>query len=157
MSKIVTIGTETFEIPTIGANPDYGSELTDFFVAIADALENVQSPNDILRTSANIANNVTTPTNIPAFSFDTSEVISINAEYIVKRTTLVPAENLTESGTITGNYNGTAWTISLMTDGNAGVEFSITPSGQIQYTSSNMTGSSYVGEIIFKAKVFNET
>lgn len=157
MSKIVTIGTESFEIPTVGSNPDYGSQLTDFFVAISDSLQNVQSPNDILRTSANIANNVIVPTNIPAFSFDTSEVISINAEYIVKRTTLVPAVVISENGEITGNYNGSAWTISVTSDGNAGVEFSITPAGQIQYTSSNMTGASYSGEIVFKAKVFNET
>lgn len=157
MSKTVTIGTESFQIPTVGENPDYGSQLTDFFVAIADSLQNVQSPNDILRTSANIANNVVVPTNIPAFSFDTAEVISINAEFIVKRTTLVPSAVLSESGEITGNYNGTSWTISVTSDGNSEVEFSITPAGQIQYISSNMVGASYSGEIIFKAKVFNET
>jgi hypothetical protein len=157
MAKIVTIGTETFEIPQVGSNPDYGSELTDFFVAIADALANVQEPNDILKTTANIANNITVPTNIPAFSFDTSEVVSINAEYIVKRTTTTPPENLTESGIIRGNFDGSNWTITIESEGNSGILFSITPGGQIQYTSSNMIGASYSGEIIFKAKVFNET
>lgn len=157
MAKIVTIGTETFEIPQVGANPDYGSELTDFFVAIADSLANVQGRNDILRTSANIANNVSVPTNIPAFSFDTSEVVSITAQYIVRRTTTTPASVLQESGVIEGNYDGSQWKIVRSFIGDAEITLDITPSGQIQYTSSNLTNAGYSGEIIFSAKVFNET
>lgn len=155
MPKVVTIGTEEFELPNQGENADYGEQLTDYFVAVADALQSVQQPNDILPTSAAISNNQTSFTNIPGFAFDTSEVISINAEYIVNRTTNTPAV-LTESGSIQGNYTGTSWTLSIFSDGDAGIEFDITNAGQLQYKSSNMVGSGYVGLIIFKAKVFNQ-
>lgn len=156
MPKIVTVGTEEFELPVQGENPDYAEQLTDYFVAVADALTTVQQPNDILSTTAAINNNQTTFLNIPGFSFDTSEVIAINAEYIVDRSTTIPAVTLSESGVIQGNYNGSTWTISRSFDGDADIEFDINSSGQIQYKTGNMTGAGYLGLIIFKAKVFNQ-
>jgi hypothetical protein len=156
MPKTVIVGTETFEIPLENENPGYGSELTDFFVAVADALSSVQKPNDIIQTSANIANNVTTFTAIPGFSFNTSEVRAISAQFLITRSVSVPAFSVTESGFIEGNFDGTDWTISVRSNGSSGVEFNINPAGQIQYKSSDITGSSYQGEIQFEAKVFNQ-
>jgi hypothetical protein len=156
MPKILIIGTEEYEIPLQGENPDYGEQLTDFFEAVSDALTTVQQPNDILPTQASINNNQSSFTNIPGFSFDTSEVIAINAEYIVNRSTTAPAQKVTESGKIEGNYDGTSWTISISADGDAGIELDITSAGQMQYKSTNITGTGYVGQIIFKAKVFNQ-
>ena len=156
MSKILIIGTEEFEFPEEGDNPSWGEQVSDWAEAVSDALQNVQAPNDVLRTSANIANNVTTPTNIPGFSFDTSEVVSINADYIIRRTTNSPTQILQESGYIEGNFDGTNWTISRRFNGDAAVELDITPAGQIQYTSSDLAGAGYSGFIIFRAKVFNQ-
>jgi hypothetical protein len=156
MSKIVIVGNEEFELPVQGSNPDYGEQLTDFFVAVADALSTVQQPNDLLPTQASINNNQTSFVNIPGFSFDTTEVIAINGEYIVNRSTTFPSQKLTESGLIQGNYDGNSWTISLSSDGDAEIEFDITSSGQIQYKTSELVGSGYEGTIIFKAKVFNQ-
>lgn len=157
MSKIVTVGTEEFELPVQGSNPDYGEELTDFFEAVADSLANVQQPNDVLRTTSVINNNISSFANIPGFSFDTAEVVTINAEYITKRSTVSPAATKVESGFIQGNFDGSSWTLSHETDGDAGIEFTITAGGQMQYKSDNMVGTGYVGSIIFRAKVFNES
>lgn len=156
MPKIVTVGTENFEIPVQGENADYGEELTDYFVAVADALTTVQQPNDILPTTAAINNNQTSFTNIPGFSFDTSEVIEIEAVYVVTRSTTSPSTVLSENGKIEGNYNGTTWSISISGEDDADIEFDITSGGQIQYKTGNMSGSGYTGQIIFKAKVFNQ-
>lgn len=156
MPKTVIVGTETFEIPLENENPGYGEELSDFFVAVADALSSVQQPNDILVTAANIANNVSSPSNIPGFSFNTAEVQSVNCEYLIKRTTDVPAQVLIESGFVEGNFDGTQWAISIRATGDSGILLTITPAGQIQYTSSNLSGSNYAGQITFKARVFNE-
>ena len=156
MSKIVVVGNEEFEIPSVGSNPDWGSELTDFFEAIGDALETVQQPNDILLVSATIANNQTTPANIPGFSFTTSEVQAIDCDFFVSRSTTFPAATVTESGKITGNYNGSSWSISIESVGESNIRFSMTPAGQIQYVSDDMSGSGYVGEIRFRAKVINQ-
>lgn len=156
MPKTLTIGTESFEFPLEGDNAGYGESVTDWASAVTDALSTVQQPNDILTQEATINNNIITATSIPGFSFDTSEVVAINAEYIIKRTTVSPANNLVESGSIEGNFDGTNWSISRRQVGDAGIEFSITAGGQIQYTSSNLTGTSYAGTITYKAKVFNQ-
>jgi len=155
MPKILRVGVQDFEIPLQGENPDYGESLTDFFESVSEALETVQQPNDVLRTSASILNNQTTFTSVPGFSFDVSEVKSINAEFFITRTTVSPANNLTENGVIEGNFDGTAWSITVRSIGDAGVDFEITSGGQIQYKSTNLVGTSYAGSLIFRAKVFN--
>lgn len=156
MSKKLVIGTEEFEFPIQGSNPDYAEEVSDWAQAVTDALSTVQQPNDVTRTQATILNNITTPATINGFQFDVTEVRSINSEYLITRTTDVPAVNLVESGFIEGNFDGSTWSIAIRSLSNAGVNFDITNSGQITYTSSNLTGTNYKGTILFRAKVFNE-
>jgi hypothetical protein len=156
MSKTLIIGTEEFQFPLQGENPDYGEQITDWATAVTEALATVQQPNDVLTTAANIANNITVPTNIPGFSFDTAEVQSINCEYIIRRTTTSPAQVIQESGFIEGNFDGSDWAIAIRSTGDAQTSLSITPSGQVQYVSSDLVGANYQGQITFKAKVFNE-
>lgn len=156
-SKTVTIGVEEFEIPLTGENPDYSESLSDFFVAVADSLQTVVQPNDILVTSASINNNISSFTDIPGFFFNTAEVRSINSEFLIKRTTDIPSVNLVCNGTIQGHYTGSEWKIVVETIGNAEVELDIDATGQVQYKSSNLTGSNYSGSITFKAKVINES
>ncbi len=155
MSKKLLIGTQEFEIPEQGDGPDYGESLSDYFEAVSEALSTVQQPNDILTTSASILNNQTTFADISGFIFNSSEVISINSEFIIQRSTVSPASKLVESGFIQGNYNGATWSFSVESVGNSGVEFNITSAGQLQYRTSNLTGSSYSGLITFRGKVFN--
>lgn len=156
MPKILVVGNSEFEIPIQGEGPDYGESLTDFFEAISKVLSTVQQPNDLVTQSATIFNNQVTAVNINGFTFNTAQVLTINAEYIVKRTTVSPAVSLVESGSIKGNFDGANWSISREQVGDSGVEFTITSAGQIQYTSSNLTGTSYTGQISYKAKVFNQ-
>lgn len=159
MPKILIVGTSEYEFPLVGENADYGEQVTDWATAVTEALTTVQQPNDILVTTAAINNNVTTFTNIPGFSFDTSEVIAIQAEATVTRSTSSPAFTVVEDFDIDGNYDGTEWTIAISSnckiDG-SGVDFEITSGGQIQYKSSNLSGTGYTGAILFKAKVFNQ-
>lgn len=160
MPKTLIIGTDEFEFPQVGDNADWGQEVSDWAEAVSEALSSVQQPNDILRTSATINNNVTVPAVIPGFFFDTSEVRSINAEFIIKRTGTSPSTNLVDSGFITGSYDGTDWNISIRMTSNStsgtGVSLDITSAGQVVYTSTFLNVTSHVGSIIFRAKVFNE-
>lgn len=156
MPKTLTIGSQDFDVPIQGDNPDYGETLTDFFEAIADALESVQGPDDILLTTSNIANNQSSAASISGFLFSSTTVKSFIAEYYIERTTVTPAESKIENGVLTGHYNGSTWVFSNgPITGDAGIVFSITAGGQVQYTSDNMTGSSYSGSIKFKAKTIN--
>lgn len=157
MSKNVTVGNQDFEIPEAGANAGYAEELTDFFVALADALSSVQGPNDIALTTATINNNVTSFTAIPGFSFSTASVRAIDAEYLVERFTTSPVQKFVENGKIVGNYDGSSWTITSTFVGDGGVEFDITPSGQVRYKSSNVTGVGYSGIIRFKSSTISNT
>lgn len=156
MPKTLTIGTQDFEIPLEGENGNYGEQISDWCEAVTDALGTVQQRNDIPTTTASILNNRTSATSVTGFLFDTSEVISINSEFIVTRTTDSPAVQLVESGFIQGNFDGSNWNITITSVGNSGVSFDMTAGGQVTYTSTNMTGTNYTGEIRFKAKVFND-
>lgn len=157
MPKTLIVGNEEFEFPLTGENPGYASEVTDWAEAVTDALSTVQKPNDILTTSQSI-NNTGVLTNIPGFSFPTAEVISIDCKYLVKRVVSggVDAGTYIEVGYIEGYYDPTTgWGISIRTVGNARILLSITPSGQIQYISTPITGTTHVGTITFEAKVIN--
>lgn len=153
MPKTLIVGNDSFEYPVEGDNPGYGESATAWAEAVSRALLTVQQPNDVPVTTAAIINNVTVPTPILGFTFDTSEVIAINGEYIVKRRT--DSQNLVQNGVIQGNFNGQNWNITHESTSDAGITFDITASGQIVYTTTDVSGSNYVGEIIFKAKVFN--
>lgn len=155
MSKTLIVGNEEFEFPTEGTNPGYGSEVTDWAEAVTEALTTVQKPNDILLTTAAINNNVSTPANIPGFSFTTAEVKAIDCRYLITRTTTGPDATYTEVGYIEGFFDGTNWGISIRSTGDSKVTLSITPAGQIQYTSENIIAATHVGEITFEAKVIN--
>ena len=56
-----------------------------------------------------------------------------------------------ESGKIYGRYRQFTddWEITVYSNGDSGVTFSITGAGQIQYTSDDLTGASYVGTMRF--------
>lgn len=157
MPKILIVGTEEYEFPIEGENGNYGEQVTAWAEAVSTALLTVQARNDIPMTTAPIVNGALVATPIPAFSFDTTEVIAINGEYIVKRTTDVPANNLVENGVIQGNFDGSQWVITHRSTGDAQISFDITSAGQVTYTSTSLTGTNYSGEILFKAKVFNQT
>lgn len=155
MPKILTIGSEEFEFPIENENGHWGEEVTDWATAVSTALGTVQQRNDIPITTAPVINNITIPTAVPGFSFDTTEVISVQAEYIVRRNT--DTSSLVESGVIRGNFDGQDWYITIKTERDAGITLDITSSGQITYTTTNQTGANYDGFISFKARVFNQT
>lgn len=155
MSTQVQIGNDIFTIPNAGDNPGWGEDLTEFFLALEEALQTVQGPNDITITSANLANNQTTLADVAGFVFNAAQVQAIEADYLVIRTFDAGASVVTENGTITGNYDGTDFYISIQSTGDAGVEFDITSSGQVQYTTTNLTN--HVSSVIrFEAKTIDQ-
>ncbi len=155
MSTTVIIGNKSFEIPDPGETEGWGEDTTDYLIAIADALTTVQGPNDILQTTAPIANNVTTPTPISGFAFSTANVLSISSEYFITRTFDNGTSTVAESGTIIGSFDGSEFTISVESEGETGVEFDITNTGQVTYTSSDLTDYT-TGSINFTAKTLDQ-
>lgn len=157
MSVQLTIGGVVYDFPVEGTDPSWGENVTDAVTAIVDVLNNLGGTGDILTTSFNTANNVSSPTNVTALSFDTSQIRSAVITYSSYRKTSL--SELSETGIILITYKSIAatWELAQYSVGDSGMVFTITNAGQVQYTSSNLSGTSYVGKLKFSAKVSLQT
>ena len=82
-----------------------------------------------------------------ALSFSNASVRSFEVDYAVVRVEGVTT--ITESGKMYGSFDGSAWKISTQRTGDAGVDFSITALGAIEYYSTLGDGA---GTITYSAK-----
>lgn len=149
MAKDLTVLNNTYSYPDAGENPGWGEDATAWAEAVTESLANIQNPYDILLTTFDVDDNITTFTDIPGFTFDSSAVRSFIAEYNALRTDGVT--DFAESGIIQGVYSGTDWVISAEVNHDAGMQYHITSAGQMQYKSSNI-GGTYSGNMKFKAR-----
>lgn len=154
----LTVGGQTYAYPISGESPAWGSPATAWAQAVTLALTNVQGTGDILQSSANIANNQSAAASISGLFFDPSRVRGADITYSIYRvTTSTGATELAEFGKLFIVYansasSGSKWVPAQYYTGSSGVTFSILDTGQVQYVSSNITGSSYSGTIKFMAK-----
>lgn len=89
--------------------------------------------------SFSFTNNQGVAANVTGLLLDSSSERSAVIHYEVFRDGTV---DLYECGTIKANYNGSSWDHTHERIGDSGVELSITSVGQVQYTSTNNSGSS---------------
>lgn len=121
------------------------SEIVINPVASASAIYVVDS--DI---SFTIANNQSSAANVTSLLFDGVSTRSFILDYSIYRQTATASSALAQVGQLRGVYNtqSATWFMSDDFSGqNAGVTFSILSSGQIRYTSTNISGTSYVGTL----------
>lgn len=159
MSIPVVINNQTFNIPETGQDPDWSTELTPFLVAVADVINTLVAPGDILTTTANINDNISSYIDLPGMNFDPTLVRSSNITYSIYRISTDTPYGNSEDGTIYINYDnnapsGSKWSLSQRTNGNAGVSFTITDAGQVQYLSTQIDngGGGYSGIIKFAGR-----
>lgn len=152
MAVTITIDNETFEYPESGDSPGWGEESTQTIVKIAEVLNTLKNINDILTTTASVTNNQVSATNVNGLIFNNSEVRAAQIFYSIYRVT--NTNELAESGTIDIVYknNANSWELNRTFVGDAAVTFSVLPSGQVQYQSSSVSGTGYIGTIKFQAK-----
>lgn len=152
MSKTLTINNKEFEYPEVGQEPGWGEDATAWAEEVTEVLNAIAGPDDILETTFTINNNISTPANIAGLLFNTATVRSAVIEYNIYRTT--NTNEVAENGTISVVYKSVVdtWDLSQVTNGDAGVYFTITNSGQVQYESTNITGLNYDGVISFEAR-----
>lgn len=155
MSKILQVGNDVFEYPQQGTGAGHGEEATAWAEAVTETLANVRGPNDILLTTANLANAVAIPAIIPGLTFNTGQVQHINVEFLIKREYELGSLVLVESGKIYGSFDGSDFKISVESTGDdTGIELDITAGGQFTYTSSDL--NNHVSSIIsFKASTID--
>jgi hypothetical protein len=154
MSKTVQIGSRVFEIPDQGDNPGWGEEVTAWIEAATDALSSVQGANDILVTSATLANNQSTAADIPGLLFNIAEVERVEIDYIITRVYDLGASTLTEAGKIIGSFDGSEFNITVEAEGESGTTITVLNTGQFQYTTTDLTN--HISSIIrFKASTID--
>jgi hypothetical protein len=119
------------------------------------AIEAFFGTNFINETSFTLANNQGAPANVTGLSFDQTSVRSALIYCEVRRKT--DSNEVITNGTLRAYYrvNTTTWEILDELGGDDdGVTFSITSAGQIQYISTDLTGTNYSGRLLFKAITF---
>lgn len=98
----------------------------------------VGSAGDIQETSFSAANNQAAAANVTSFAFANGVVRSFSAQVSVR---IDATADLFETFTLSGIQKGASWDMAATAVGDeSGIVFSITSGGQIQYTSTNVTG-----------------
>lgn len=157
MAKQVTVNGNPYILNQQGDNPPFGEQQSELIEALVNVANNTVGTGDILTTSFNVANNVTSPTNVTGLQFDTATIRSAIIEYSIYRST--STEEVSECGTMLVTYKSLAasWEVARYSVGDAGIFFTLDATGQAQYTSSNMSGTGYAGLLKFKARAFTQT
>lgn len=105
----------------------------------------------VSQTSSTIVNNQSTPANITGLIFNPTLFRGVKIEYSIYRQTDTASSAVAQMGQLRFVYNTQAgvWLTSDDYAGqDAGVTFTIdNTSGQIQYTSTDITGTNYVGTL----------
>lgn len=158
MSIPVTIQGSSYNIPEQGQSAPWGSDLTSLLQAMVTVLNDVVGPADILTTSFTIANNQSSVANVTGLVFDNTEVRSAIVSYSISRSTTTTEYSECGQLMLTRNSSAGTWEMARYAVGDAGVVFSVTNAGQVQYTSSNMSsGTGYASKLKFNAKAFLQT
>lgn len=157
MSIPLNVNGTTYNYPSPGDNPSWGEDATGWSQAVTAVLATLLAPGDILQTSFTVQNNVTSASNVNGLLFDPAQVRASNIVYSVYRKTDSVTSGNVENGTLYINYDtnassGNKWTLSQQKNGEAGITFSITDAGQFQYTTTNIAGANYIGQMKFTAK-----
>lgn len=149
MSITLTVNNIPFEYPTQGSQPPWGDEASGWAEEVTKVLNSLKGSSDILETGANIANNITSPSDITDLKFDATGVRSFAVRGNITRT--YDSNSKYEEFVLVGLRTATGWSLQQDGIGNTGVTFSITSAGQVQYISSNLPfSSSYSGLIKFR-------
>lgn len=157
MPTNIIINNNTFAYPSPGDEPGWGSQATDAMVEVAEVLNNLQGADDIPETSFNVANNQVSASDIVGLVFNPATVRSATVDYSIYRNT--DSVELAEKGKLelvykNGGPNGEKWTIGRVFFGDdAGLIITMTDAGQAQYTSTNISGTGYTGEMRLEATV----
>jgi hypothetical protein len=153
----LTVGGVPYSYPE-NSELGWGENATDWAAAVTSQLNTLTVTGDITLTSFNLANNQVSMADIVGLSFDIGTILMGIIEYDINRST--DSFNYSEGGFLLAVYNPIAltWQWNKYKAGTSGptvdgVQFNVTSSGQVQYTSDNISGTNYTGQIKFRARV----
>lgn len=143
------------DFPSSAQSPNWADPIVQFAQAVEKALASVAGPFDVPPQIFVMTSNANTNVSLPSLAFPTSNVQGAFIEYTVFRTTTTT--KVAEFGTIEIVYNpdnpiGNKWEIAREFTGDGNVTFSITDTGQVQFSSTLIGGASHSGTIGYLAK-----
>lgn len=156
MSVIITISGTPINFPSSGESPNWAPAVIQFAQLVAQALSGLIGPFDVAPQTLDISgNNPGTNVSIPNLAFSTVSVRAAFIRYAVYRNTT--STTVVEQGNILVAYNptnptGNLWEINQDKIGDAQISFSITDTGQVEFTTSTLAGSNHVGSIFYSAQ-----
>lgn len=160
MPKITIRGTE-IEIPSSGASPSWAPAIVEAFQAIADAVNLSAGTFDVPPQTISIdAYNSSSNIDIDNLIFPPSDVRATTIFYTVYRQTSnsgpIDAQEVSEAGTLECVYNNSRpsnqkWEIGRMGEGDAKINFNMTDLGQLQFSTTALTGINHTGIISYRA------
>lgn len=146
------INGKTFDYPKPGTEPGWGEDATDWAEEVTLVLNSLLGEGDIIETTFQLSNNQAVATDVNGLLFNSSTVRSAKVDYTIYITT--STNELLETGILYLQYKSDAaeWTMAQQFVGDvSGLTFTITTSGQVQYTTTNVAGTGYQGKLTFKA------
>ena len=159
-TQVVIQGT-VINIPSAGSSPQWAEAIDEFAVAVEGALNTVIGAFDVA-PQALIIDAYNPGTNIPiaALSFPTATVRAVFIRYSVFRST-----NLTsvyETGELNAVYNpsgptGNKWELAQQLVGNGDITFTITDTGQVEFSTTVIAGTGHQGVLTFVAQAILQT
>ena len=159
MSKDLTVNGTVFSYPSPGEEPGWGQDATEWASEVTDVLSSLVAVGDFLETTFAIGNNISSATSITGLLFNTTSVREAEVTYSLYRISDSNPSGNAERGKIGLIYDnsaapGSKWSMTIGDiAGSAGVNFTITDTGQLQYTSTNIGSTGYSGTMHYIAKV----
>lgn len=157
----ITIKGTTIDLPASGSSPNWAPAIIEAFEALAEAVNSISATFDVAPQAQNIdANNSASNVDLNNLNFPSSEVRAATVYYTVYRITEdsgpPDGQEVTEAGTLEINYNDAypitqKWEMVRTFQGEGQVTFNITDLGQIQFSTTPLTGVNHVGIISYRA------
>lgn len=104
-----------------------------------------------------LSKNVSVAVDVVGLKFDHNKVNCVFIDYLIQRVAKNPsATELIEAGTLRLVYKprSASWSIAKVNNGpdTSGITFTVTTAGQVQYTSTNITGTVVVQKLTYRAR-----
>jgi hypothetical protein len=161
MPTIVIQGTP-IDFPNSASSPDWSPAVIQFAQAVETALNGVVGPFDISPQVLTLASNANTNLDIPNLAFSTSSVRGAFIKFAVyRKSTGSGATTVVESGNVIAVYNadatGNKWEWSTDFSGDSTATFNVTDTGQVQISTTAITGTYAAGFLTYSATALTQT
>lgn len=159
MAKVLTINGSSFEFPQNNEDPNWAQDVTAWAEAVSSSIEDLLAASDLIVGSEVIGNNVTSETPLSDLVFSPDTIRAAHISYVVYRTSDSWTTDVYETGVLYLVYDTNAsasykWILGLNTIGDAGITFSVTDFGQVEYTTTDIDDTGYTGKITYSVKLF---